>query len=285
MGLSFDANHRQICADFFEAMGIPLKQGRYFDEGDTLQTVPVAIINETMARAYWPNESPLGKRFSIDSTHWITIVGVVADIRQVGLDVPAKAEMYFPYRQSTAQPWLAPTQMVVRASVDPMSLVEAIRRDIQTVDPDQPVSNVQTMGQLLDQETSSRRLGMVLLTAFAGMALLLASLGIYGVLSHFVVQHTPEIGVRLALGAQQRDILALILRKGMILALSGTAIGLAISFALTRLMSSLLYDVSPTDIRTFGITAFLLTTISLLACYIPARKAARVDPMIALRYE
>ncbi|MGH9935260.1 MAG: FtsX-like permease family protein, partial [Blastocatellia bacterium] len=288
-GLSYDANHRQVSAAYLQTMGIPLRRGRYFGESDNEKSMPVAIVNETMARQYWLGEDAVGKRFKIGDPDspvpWLTVVGVVADVRQMGMDAPVKAEMYLPYRQMTTHPFFAPRDLVIRASVDPMSIVAAARREIQAVDPDQPVSNIRTMEGVLDEEIGQRRLGMTLVAIFAGLALLLASLGIYGVLSYFVVQHTREIAVRLALGAQRRDILGLVLKKGMALALIGVAIGLVAAFALTRLMSSLLYEVGAADPVTFASVAAMLTVIALLACYLPARRAMKVDPMVALRCE
>jgi putative ABC transport system permease protein len=288
-GLPLDANHRQVSDDYLKTMGIPLREGRYFNESDTLQSMPVAIINETMARQYWPGGDALGKRLKVvgdpkSDGPWMTIVGVVADIKQMGLDAPAGAEMYLPYRQFQSHPWFRPRDLVIRASIDPRTIVAAVRREVLAVDPDQPISDVATMGEILDGETALRRMGTTLLTAFAGLALLLASLGTYGALSYFVTQHTVEIGVRLALGAQTRDILGLVVKKVMSLALLGVLIGLALALALARSMSSLLYGVSAIDPITFGLVALLLTAVALLACYIPARRAAKVDPKVALKY-
>jgi putative ABC transport system permease protein len=210
---------------------------------------------------------------------------VVADVREMGLDAPVKAEMYLPYRQMSTFAFYKPRELVVRTTGDPLSFVPAIRREIHAVDPEQPLSNIATMTEVLSTETGSRSLGMILLTAFAGLALLLAALGIYGVLAYFVTQHVPEIGVRLALGAQPRDILALVLKRGMSLVLGGVLVGLVAAYALTRLMASLLFGVQANDPLTFTAIALLLTAVALVACYLPARRAARVDPMVALRYE
>src|ERR1700730_11062523 len=288
-GLSYDANHRQVSADYLRTMGIPLRRGRYLNDGDNELTMPVAVINETMARQYWPGEEAIGKRFKIgdpdEDIPWKTIVGVVGDVRQMGLEEPIKAEMYLPYQQIKDQPWFAPRDLVLRTSVDPLTVVSAVRSEIRAVDPDQPISNIRTMDEVLGEETASRRLGMTLLTIFAALALLLCSLGIYGVLAYFVVQRTPEIGVRLALGAQRRDIFGLVLKKGMGLALVGVAIGLFGAFALTRLMASLLYGVGTKDPFTFVSVATLLAVVALVACYIPARRATRINPLVALTYE
>lgn len=288
-GVSYDANHRQVSANYLQTMSIPLRQGRYFTAHDNEQSMPVAIVNETMAREYWPNGDAVGRRFTLgdpnDDDPWYTVVGIVGDIRQMGIDVPVKGEMYLPYGQVTPWDFYAPRDLALRTSGDPASLAGAVREAIRGVDPDQPVSNVATMAEVLGSETSQRRLGMILLTAFAVLALLLASLGIYGVLAYFVAQHRNEIGVRLALGATPAQILLLVLRKGMALTLLGVAIGLAASFALTRLMTSLLFGVKAVDPLTFAIVPLLLAGVALLACWIPARRAAKVDPVVALRYE
>jgi predicted permease len=268
-------------------MSIALRQGRYFDNSDNKQSMPVVIINETMARQYWPDEDPLGKRFKLGVANapWLTIVGIVADVRQMGMDVPVMAEMYFPYRQITSYFWYAPRDLVIRTTGDPTSLIAAVRQEIRAVDADQPVANIATMEDLLTEETGSRRLGMILLSAYAGLALLLAALGIYGVLSYFVAQQTPEIGVRMALGARPGDILGLVLRKGMTMTLLGISVGLFGGLGLTRLMASLLFGVSATDPLTFAGIALLLAAVAFVACYLPAWRATPVDPMVALRYE
>jgi putative ABC transport system permease protein len=288
-GVTTNANHRQISAEYLQTMGVALREGRYFDDRDTLQSMPVVMVNETLARQHWSGASAVGKRIKIGSPDsefpWLMIVGVVADVRQMDVDAPVKAEMYFPYRQFATHPFFAPRDLVIRAMGDPMSLVPAVRGAVRAVDPNQPISNVATMAELLGEETAARDVGMILLSVFAALALLLASLGIYGVLAYFVAQHTPEIGVRLALGAQRRDVFALVLKRGLTLALGGVGIGLIAAFALTRLLSSLLYEVSATDPTTFVIIPLLLIVVALLACYLPARRATKVDPLIALRYE
>ena len=280
------AIHRQISSNYFQTMGIGLRAGRYFDDSDGPQSMPVAIVNESMARE-WRGEDPLGKRFKLgaEDAPWVTVVGVIADVRQMGMDVPVKAEMYFPYRQIASHPWFGPRDLVIRTIDDPNTLVAATRREIHAVDPNQPISNIATMEELLIKETASRRLGMILLAVFAGLALLLSSLGIYAVLSYFVTQQTAEMGIRLALGAQRRDILGIVLKKGMGWTLLGVVIGLIAAFALARLMASLLFGVSATDPITFLAVAVILTSVALLACAIPARRATKVDPLVALRYE
>jgi len=288
-GVIYDANHRQISADYFKAIGIALREGREFNDSDNADSMPVAIINETMARGYWPNESALGKRFkhgrAASTRPWMTIVGIVADVRQMGVDVPVKAEMYMPFRQAGSQYWYAPRDLVIRTLGNPTSLAAAVTAKVREVDPDQPVSNIRTMEQVLGDEIQQRRTGTTLLGVFAALAVMLAALGIYGVLSYLVTQRTPEFGVRMALGARSGDILRLVLKRGMSLALAGVAIGLAASFALTRLMQSLLFEVSSSDPATFAALALVLSGVAFAACYIPARRATRVDPMVALRYE
>jgi putative ABC transport system permease protein len=286
--MAYDANHREVSADYLQTMNIPLRAGRYFDKRDNGTAMPVAIINETMARQYWPGENALGRRFNIGDPNdgeWMEIVGVVADVRQMGLDEPVKAEMYMPYQQVTDWSFFVPRDLAIRTSGDPMSIAGSVRQIVLEVDPDQPISNIATMSEVLGDEAAQRRMGMIMLAAFAGLALLLASLGIYGVLAYFVTQHTNEIGVRIALGASRRNILALVLKKGMGLTLLGVVIGLAASLALTRLMSSLLFGVKASDPLTFVVVPLLLGMVALLACWIPARRATKVDPMIALRYE
>jgi predicted permease len=289
-GMAYDANHRQVSAGYHKAMNIPLRQGRYFESSDNAQSLPVAIINETMARQYWPGENALGRRFKIGDPdepgkQWKQIVGIVADIRQMGIDEPVKAEMYFPYQQITDWPGYVPRDLAIRTTGDTSNLAGAVRQIIREVDPDQPVSNVATMAEVLGTEAAERRMGMIMLAGFAGLALLLASLGIYGVLAYFVTQHTNEIGVRQALGATPRNILFLVLKKGMGLTLVGVVIGVGASFALTRLMSSLLFGVTAADPLTFATVPLVLIGVALLACYIPARRATKVDPLVALRYE
>ena len=290
-GMSYDSNHRQVSADYLKTLKIALRQGRYFDEHDNAQSMKVAVINETMARQYWPGENVLGKRFKLGDPNdkdvpWVSIVGVVADVRQMGLDEPVKAEMYFPYSQVDAQPWFAPRDLAVRTTGDdPLKLVDSIREAVRAVDRDQPISNIAVLSDLLGEEAAQRQMGMVLLSAFAVLALILASLGIYGVLAYFVAQQRNEIGVRLALGATPLKMLMLVIRKGMGLTLVGVALGVFASFALTRLMRSLLFGVGATDPLTFVAVPIVLLLVSLLACWIPASRAAKVDPMTALRYE
>jgi predicted permease len=267
-----------------------LKEGRGFSGGDNQQTIPVAVINETMAREFWPGESAIGKRYKMGDTQdpkdpWVTIVGIVSDIKQMGAEKPVKPEMYMPFQQVASQPWYAPNDLVVRTSVDPKSLVAGITAKVHEVDADQPVSNVRTMKDVLGEEFGQRETGTTLLGIFAALALILSAIGLYGVLAYFVSQRIPEFGVRMALGAQSRDILWIVLKRGMGLALLGLAIGLVASLALTRLLQSLLFEVSASDPFIFGGIALLLAAVAFAACVIPARRAMKIDPMVALRYE
>ena len=287
--LVYDANHRQISPHYFQAMKVPLKEGRFFDDHDNRQSIPVAIVNETMARQYWRGQNTVGKRFKLgdpdSDTKWITIVGVVADVRQMGLDVPVKAEMYFPYQQQVEYVFYTPRDLVIRTSGDPRKVLGSVREAIHAVDPDQPISNIATMEEILGREGGQRRLGMILISAFATLALLLASLGIYSILAYFVSQHRNEIGVRMALGASPQRIIWLVLKKGMGLTLLGVGIGLVASFAVTRLISSLLFGVKAADPLTYFAVPALLGVVALIACLVPARRAVKVDPVVVLRYE
>jgi len=294
-GAAWNANHRQVSPGFFRAMGMALREGRDFEERDDEGAPAVAAVNETMARSFWPGESALGKRFKVGAPEspepWLTVVAVVSDVRQMGADVPAKAEMYVPLRQaaplwkSAPYSFFTPRDLVVRASVPPSSLVPGVREAVRELDPYQPLAGVRTMDEVLGRETAQRRVGVTLLASFAALALLLSALGIYGVLAFFVVQHTHEIGVRLALGARPGDVLRLVVGRGMRLALAGVCLGLLCAFALTRLMGGLLHGVEPADPPTFGLIALLLAAVSLAACLVPARRATKLDPLVALRHE
>jgi predicted permease len=290
-GVAMEAGHRQISPDYFVALGIPFKEGRAFDERDTLQTQPVAIVNETLARRFFPNESAVGKRFSITTAHRsdtlpvlpLTIVGVVGDVKQSRLENETMPELYLPHAQVTYNAFSIPSYLVIHAATDPLSIAAAARRAINSVDRDLPAADVGTMEARLNEMVVQRRLRMELLTAYAGLALLLAAIGIYGALAYFVAQHTSEIGVRVALGAQAGDVMWFVLRRGMGLALAGVGVGLITSFVVMRLMNALLFGVSATDPLTFGLTTITLTVVALVACWIPARRATKVDPIVALR--
>jgi putative ABC transport system permease protein len=277
-------NHN-VSAAYITTMGIPLLRGRNFSDADSETAPNVALINSTMARRFWTDGDPVGKRFLWGhpgkDEKWITIVGVVADTKLYGLDNPARLEVYSPYRQRPS----ADMNLVVRSAMDPASLTSAIRASVAAIDKDQPIFDVHTMQQLVDDSISTRRLTLVLLGIFSALALILAAIGIYGVMAYSVALRTQEIGIRMALGAQQKDVLRLILGQGARIAFFGVAIGLVAAAALARLLSNLLFSVSASDPITFAAVSILLVAIALLACYIPARRALRVDPIIALRYE
>ena len=287
-GAPNEINTRLVTADYLKALGVPIRQGRHLAEADGPDSEPVAVVNETMAAESWPGEEALGKRFKVgdaeEETPWITVVGIAADVRQNGVDEPVMPEMYLPYAQADYLEFFAPKTLAIRASGDHGMVVAAVRRQIAAIDPNQPVSDVSTMNEILGQELAGRRLGTILLGAFAAVALLLASIGVYGVLSHRVQQMTPEIGVRLALGAERRDVLALVIWRGMKLVLIGTAVGIALSIAAMQLVSSLLFGVSAGDPLTLAGVPILLTIVALVACYVPARRAANVDATMVLRY-
>jgi len=280
-----NSDYHIVSGDYFQAMGIPLIHGRLFDDTDREDTAPVVLVNETMARRFWPNEDAVGKRIRTgcpdDSCPWLTVVGVVGDVRQYGLDQEQKTQFYRPQRQLTVHPM----SLVVRASVDPEALSTALRKTVQSIDADQPIYNVRPMDSLLADTLAPRRLSLLLLGAFALTALLLAGVGIYGVLAYSVTQRTHEIGIRMALGARRADVLIMVLRQGLRLVLSGAALGILAAFGLTRLMTSLLFGVSPTDPATLGIVCLVLVGTALVACLVPARRASGVDPMNALRCE
>jgi putative ABC transport system permease protein len=278
-----NADHRVISPHYFSTMGILLLKGRWFTLHDKEGTPDVAIINETAAQSYWPNEDPIGRRlgFGYDRFRWRQIVGVVKNVKQYGLDKPSEAEMYFPQLQEPS-PFMV---LVVRATSDPNKLIAAVQSQVWAVDKDLPVFDVKTMDERLSNSVSERRFQMLLLGTFAAIALLLAVIGIYGVMSYSVTQRTHEIGIRMALGAQQQNIFKLVAGQGMILTVVGVAIGLAGAFALTRLISGLLFGVVPTDPPTFVAVPLFLAAVALLAAYLPARRAAKVDPLVALRHE
>jgi putative ABC transport system permease protein len=267
-------------------MSIPLLDGRVFTDGDNSDSPAVVIISETMARRFWPNEDPLGKRIKVgrstSSRPWLTVIGVVKDVRQYELVIEPKPQMYVPYQQAE---FFEPRALVVRANFDPLSLTGTVRQTVWEIDKDQPVSDISTMEEVIADSVARQRFSMWLLGIFAGLALVLAAVGIYGVMSYSVAQRTREIGIRMALGAQRSDVLKMTIGGGLRLVLMGAAIGLAAALVLTRVMSSLLFGVSPTDPLTFVSISIVLISVAVLASYVPARRATRVDPMFALRHE
>jgi putative ABC transport system permease protein len=262
-------------------------RGREFTDADGENAPRVGLINAILARQFFPNQDAIGKRFTFghpSAEHpakWITIVGVTADTKLYGLANPARLEVYIPHRQSVS----SDMNLIVKSAADPGALTSSIRRAVASIDKDQPIFGIATMQELMDNSVSTRRVTLILLAMFSGLALVLAAIGIYGVISYSVAQRTHEIGVRMTLGAQRADILRMVLGQGGRIAFAGIVIGMVAAFALTRLMSGLLFSVSAGDPATFAAVAALLVLVAIVACYIPARRAIRVDPMIALRHE
>jgi putative ABC transport system permease protein len=283
-GAGQSTNFFSVSADYFKALGIPLLRGRLFTERDTQAAPHVALINETMAQKMFPNEDPLGQRITFnggDNPDWYEIVGIVGDVKHYGLAQNTTLQTYEPYTQQT----FATMTLVARTTGDPAALSPALRQAVFSLDQTQPVSSLKTVAQLVATSIEQQQFSMLLLGVLAAVALLLAAVGIYGVLSYAVTQRTHEIGIRMALGAERRDVLRMIVGHGMRLTLLGVAAGLLAAFALTRLMATLLFGVSATDPLTFALIAVLLSAIAWLACWIPARRATQVDPLVALRYE
>jgi predicted permease len=293
-----------VSPDYFRVMNIPLKRGRYFDEHDdrsflagkdlskldedqrTMAGVNSIIIDEEFARRYWPNEDAVGKRIRLGGTDpkapVLTVLGVVGRVKMEGLSQDSnRVQGYFSFAQ---MPFSGMT-VITRASADPSQLVPALRQQVTAIDPDQPIYNIRTMDEIRSESVAPERLNLTLLSIFAGIALVLAIVGIYGVMSYTVTQRTHEIGIRMAIGAQPRDVFRMVVRQGMMLALIGVAFGLVGAFALTRLMTTMLFGVTATDPATFAGIAVLLTGVALVACYIPGRRATKVDPVVSLRYE
>ncbi len=287
------AQNRWVSPGYFHTMKIPIVQGRDFTVADGERAAGVVIIDEALARRYWPHESPLGAhllmRFSgTDRPRDYQIIGVAGNVKHVSLNEEPTATLYAPFYQipqSVVSFFANNMSLVVRSVTDAKTLTTAVRRELQSVDSEAPASNIRTMEQFLTASVAARRFNLLLLTTFAGTALLLAVAGLYAVISYTVTQRTREIGVRIALGARGRDVLWLIVGQGMKLVLSGVVIGLIAAFGLTRMMTGLLFGVSASDPATFALIAVLLTVVAILACYLPARRAAKVDPLVALRFE
>jgi putative ABC transport system permease protein len=278
-----DEELRSVTSNYFKVLKVPLVQGRFFDQRDTTDAPKVAIINQAFARRWFPNLEAVGKKITFDDPRkpdpkWITIVGVVGDMRHRGLDVEAKPEYYLPHPQNAYRGMILAT----RSKQDPRSLADSIRREIRQLDPELPAANVRTLENIASDSIAPRRLSVVLIGVFAAVALVLASVGIYGVMSFLVVQRTHEIGVRMALGAQRNDVLRLVIGHGMKLVLAGSVLGLVMALMSTRALSAMLYRVGAFDPATFAGVTIALALVALLASYIPALRATRADPMIAL---
>ena len=280
-----DEENREVSPDYFRALEIPLIKGRFFTDADNADAPPVIIVNQAFAKKFWPNQEAVGKRIVMggmsEHPNWITIIGVVGDVRHFGLDVDPKPEMYVPFTQD---PYFTAIY-VVRSNQDPASLLPGIRREIQAIDPAVPLASVRTFERVIADSVAPRRLSVVLLGVFAGVAVLLASVGIYGVMSFIVVQRTREIGVRMALGAQRSDVLKLILVRSLKLISAGAAIGLIVALLSAGALRALLYNVSAFDTPTFVLVTILLAAVALAASYLPAMRATRADPMTALHAE
>ncbi len=292
-----DEYYRPVGEHYFQTFGIPVRQGRLFDQRDGSTGRWTVIVNQAMAKKYWPNENPLGAIVTIGKglgggmeDRPREVVGVVADVRESGLDRDAPPVLYIPVGQmpdamAALGNRVLPSSWAVRAIGDPNALAHAVQQEVLRVDSDLPVARVMTMDRIIGKSIARQNFNMILLGIFGGVALLLAAIGIYGVMSYTVQQRTHEMGIRIALGAGTGQLLRLVVGQGLLLAAIGVTIGLAASFGVTRVMSSLLYGVKATDVATFAIVAAVLSAVAALACYIPARRATRVDPIVALRHD
>ncbi|HLK21000.1 MAG TPA: FtsX-like permease family protein, partial [Bryobacteraceae bacterium] len=276
---------QRVGPQFFETLGVRLIEGRFFDERDGASAPLAVIVNQTTARTYWPGQSAIGHRVKpAFQGEWRTVVGVVEDVKNAGLDKPTGTELFIPMRQPVRFPLLAGFA-VLRTKSDPAQLSAAARNVIREIDSSLPVSAIKTMDDVLSTAQARPRFLTLLLTLFAGVALVLAAVGIYGVISYSVAQRTGEFGIRIAMGASSKDVLGMVLGQGLMLGAIGVLLGAAGALALTRLIRGLLFGISSFDPVTFVVMAAVLTAVTLAACFIPARRATRVDPMIALRYE
>jgi putative ABC transport system permease protein len=264
-------------------MGITLKRGRLFTPQDAKDSPRVAVVSESFANRFFPGEEPLGKRVQLSQgpDAWREVVGVVGDVKQYGLDRETTLQAYEPYAHMT----FSGITFIVRAAAEPSGLFQSIRSRLRAVDKDQPLTSMKLLDEIVSDSTGQRRFSVVLLTAFAGVALVLATVGLYGVMAYLVTQRTHEIGLRMALGAPRANVFRLIVGQGLLLTVLGLVIGLAGALALTRLMSAMLYETSATDPLTFASIPIALAAVSLFASYLPARRAMKVDPIVALRYE
>jgi putative ABC transport system permease protein len=279
------ASYRAVSASYFRTLRIPLRRGRELGEGDTADSPPVLVVNESMARRCWPGEDPLGRRvrwMGGPDPRWLTVVGVVADVRSEGLHASEGLVAYAPYTQRRF-PWLRWTSFAVRTDGDPLALAGAVRAALARLDPEQPVYEVASLEEVVSRSLAERRFHALTLQAFAALGLALAALGVYGVVAYDVRERTAEIGLRMALGAQKGDVLRLVLRQGLLLALAGVALGTAGAVAAARALAPMLFEVTATDPLTYAGMAGVLVASALVACAVPAARAARLDPLQALR--
>ena len=271
-----------VSSQYFETLGIPLIRGRFFTEEDDRENAPpVAILNEAAARRFFADEEPVGRRIKTARGDWRTVVGVVGNVYLIQLGRDAKPEVYLPYLKLPS----SGMSLVARTSIEPDQMVAALRAEVMAVDKDQPIAQVKTMSARISESIAPERFYLMLFGSFAALALLLAAIGIYGVMSYSVAQRTHEIGIRQALGARPSHVIGLVVKQAIILSVIGLAIGLGAAALLTRLMTSLLYEISPADPMTFVLIPVILLGVALAACFIPARRATRTDPMVALRHE
>jgi putative ABC transport system permease protein len=277
-----DVIYRAIGTGYFSTMGIPLVRGRDFTDQDTAETSNTVVVSEKLAQHFWPGQDPIGKRLKpgLSDSRWREVIGVVKDVRQNDFIAAPKMQTYMCYRQLKD---LAPNALVVRTRVEPMSLATPLRNAVWSVDKDQPVSNIDTMEHIVAGAVARQRFSTMLLGIFATLALMLAAVGIYGVMSYSVAQRTREIGIRMALGARRGDVLRMTVKQSLKLVVMGVAIGLVAAFVLTRVMTSLLFGISATDPVTFVSISLMLMSVAMFASYIPALRATKVDPMVALR--
>jgi predicted permease len=278
-GQELQVDLRAATLDYFRAMEIPLVKGRFFSSFDTMPNAErVGIVDEKFARRFWPNEDPIGKHVWFDPKQPMTIVGVVGTVKQYGLDVDGRIVFYRPSAGALGY-------QVARTSADPAAVAASMVRAIREVDPTIPVYDIRTMTDRMHESLARQRFSMLMLGGFAAFALLLAIIGVYGVLSYLVSQSRQEIGVRMALGAQRSRIVAMVMRQGLQLTVAGTIAGLAGAVLLTRVMATLLFGISATDVMTFSVVPIILVLVALLACFVPAYRATKVDPQVALRVE
>jgi putative ABC transport system permease protein len=275
--------YRPVTASYFDTLAIPLREGRRFEETDREDAPGVVIINEAAARTYWPGSEPVGQRLQIDGPPWRTVVGVVGDVRHEGLDAEWKPELYLPYAQ-LPYPNRVMT-LVVRTVGEPASLTAAVRSAVSNTDSGVPLYRIQTLEQIVEASVGEPRFRAILLAAFAIIALILAAIGLYGVMSYLVSQRTREFGIRAAVGATSRDLMELVLERSLVLVLVGLAFGLLSAVTLQRLVHSLLFGVAQYDVLTFSAVPVLLVSVALIASYLPARRAASINPINALRSE